>query len=182
MTTTPIPLDYALTPLRKPVMPRGAVALVSFLLAGLPSVLLCGRRRIRLVLGLNGLILGAAAILAFTWPLIHSDEDYAGWLWVFVVFLVDLIGVFFGLRDRRELILTGTPQATPHWVWVVSFWLAAAFVGAGIGGAAFSIFMFAVFGSVDVAVIGASAVVLIAAIVLVTVIINTLSWLVKGTR
>jgi hypothetical protein len=42
MTTTSIPLDYALMPVRKPVMPRGAVALVSFLLAGLPSLMLWG--------------------------------------------------------------------------------------------------------------------------------------------
>jgi hypothetical protein len=182
MTTTSIPLDYALTPVRKPVMPRGAVALVSFLLAGLPSLLLCGRRRIRLLLGLNGLILAAAAILAFAWPLILSDEDYAGWLWGFIAFLVDLVGMCIGLRDRRELILTGTPQATPHWVWMALFWFAAVLAGAAVCGATFSIFMFAVFGSVDVAVIGASAVVLIAAVFLVTVILNTLSCLVKGTR
>ena len=177
MTTTSIPLDYALTPVRKPVMPRGAVTLVSFLLAGLPSLLLCGRRRIRLVLVLNGLILAAAPILYLAWPLIIVDEDYAGWLWVPVALLVDLIGMFFGLRDRRELILTGTPQAASTSQWMSLFWVAAAGAGVAIGaGVPLAVLCFA-FGSARDPCVAFAAVLVLGALVLFGAVISVVCWI-----
>src|SRR5688500_3645926 len=95
------------------VMPVGAVALLSFVLAGLGSVLLRGRTRLGLMLLMNGAILAAAGLIAATRGLFFDDEDYAGWLWMAVWVLVDALGVRYALHDRRELIVGASPQAAP---------------------------------------------------------------------
>ena len=171
----PAALDYAPIDTRRAVMPVGAVVLVSFLFAGLGSLLLRGRRRWRLALVLNGGALATGGVLFFTWPLFTKDEDYAGWLWLAIWVLIEAVGVRVALSDRRRLIAGARRQAAPRWLWMSLFWSAAAVAGVGIGIGTFTIVVLIGFGGPHpVSLMGAAAILTMAG-VLGTAIVSTLT-------
>ena len=170
----PTALDYAPINARHAVMPVGAVVLLSFLLAGLGSLLLCGRRRVRLALLLNGGALAIGGLLFVTWRFFAKDEDYAGWLWLTNWVLIEAVGVRVALSDRRQLIAAAGQQATPQWFWVSLFW-SAALAAAGIGIGTFTIVVLIGFGGPHALSVMAGAAILIMAGVLITAIVSTVN-------
>ena len=155
-------------------MPTGAVVLLSFLLAGLGSLLLRGRRRIGLLLVLNAVILVVGAILAGTWPLFLKDEDLAGWIWAGICLLVDVLGVRFALFDRRGLVFGDAPQAASRWLWMTLFWSAATLACVGICAGAFVVIVGIGFGGPHPLLVTATAAIVVVSGLLVAAVVDVL--------
>jgi hypothetical protein len=153
------------------MMPAGAVMLLSLAPAGLGSILLCGRRGVRLVLLVNGATLAAAVLLFLAWRRFLTDEDYLG-LMSGVCALIGVVGTRLALKDRSELIAMGTPQAAPMSLWMSLFWVFAAGAGVAIGAGASVAAMCFAFGSSGDSCVAFAAVVVLGAFMLIGSVIS----------
>ena len=171
-----VPLDNRQAPPQSRVMPAGAAVLLSIAPAGLGSILLCGRRRVRLVLLLNGATLAAANLLFFAGRLCLTDETCLG-LMSGICPLIGIVGARLALKDRYELIATGTPQTAATSLWMPLFWVAAAASGMAIGaGVPWAVLCFA-FGSAHDPCVAFAAVLVLGALVLTGAVISVVCWI-----
>jgi hypothetical protein len=172
-------LDYA-PPDGPALMPTGAVILLSLALPGLGSLLLCGRRSMPFVLLLIATLVGTFCAVAATLRLLHAHtdlrqlDDWAGWVLLAVYALVVMLGLRRALRERRRLDAQDSPQAAAPVLWKTLFWLAAAAAAAGLAAALLALGFALIWGGPHPLFVALFAATCLAAIVLLSLIVNTL--------